>query len=379
VTGVAPIETRSGLLDALVEAAELEHSLLVQYLFAAFTIPTRGDDRRAAELAREAKRVVLAVAREEMVHLGLVSNLLAAVGGEAALRIPLAFPKPSRWFPNVDDSPETFSLEPLTARSIDRFIRFEAPDEEPGGCSSVGDLYRAIAGAIRRFDDDELFVGPPAGQEVDEWSNRFRLDAVVDTASALRCIDRIVVEGEGGPHGGASSHYARFLRVRDELLGDMLPPLAAGPNPTLRDEPGSGERTPVSHGSARGLMAVFDDAYTTTLLMLELLYRFPPALSEHRPELRDAIRRSMSGLIRPLGEVLVTLPSGVPGRNAGPAFAIDVEFRTSEDVPSALAVIEERLHETAAAARTVEARPGVGASAALLAGRVGALRGRVTR
>lgn len=38
------INTREELINALAEAAELEHGLLIQYLFAAFTFKRRTDE-----------------------------------------------------------------------------------------------------------------------------------------------------------------------------------------------------------------------------------------------------------------------------------------------------------------------------------------------
>src|SRR6266550_9073540 len=76
------IEHREALIYMLCEAAELEHGIMCQYLFAAFSLK-QGEDEglSAAEVAavRRWRGVVAHVATQEMLHLALVHNLLSAV------------------------------------------------------------------------------------------------------------------------------------------------------------------------------------------------------------------------------------------------------------------------------------------------------------
>ncbi len=77
------IDTREELVGALAVAAELDHFLLAQYLFAAYSMkkrPSEGISERQVELARRWEGVLLAVAREEVAHLAIVVNLSTAVG-----------------------------------------------------------------------------------------------------------------------------------------------------------------------------------------------------------------------------------------------------------------------------------------------------------
>ena len=77
------ITSREELVDALTEAAELEHGLLCQYVFAAVSLKQTADEGITwpqAELVRGWKRTLLEVARQEMAHLGTVCNLLTAIG-----------------------------------------------------------------------------------------------------------------------------------------------------------------------------------------------------------------------------------------------------------------------------------------------------------
>ena len=85
------IEHREALIYMLCEAAELEHGIMCQYLFAASSLKQRQDEGITAEeldAARRWRRVISHVATEEMLHLTLVQNLLAAIGAAPHLSRP---------------------------------------------------------------------------------------------------------------------------------------------------------------------------------------------------------------------------------------------------------------------------------------------------
>src|SRR5499426_2524200 len=86
------IEHREALIYMLYEAAELEHGIMCQYLFAAFSLKQREDEGLTADALQAVlrwRRVVAHVATEEMLHLALVQNLLSAIGA-APLHVPRA-------------------------------------------------------------------------------------------------------------------------------------------------------------------------------------------------------------------------------------------------------------------------------------------------
>src|SRR5512140_2050918 len=73
------IEHREALIYMLCEAAELEHGIMCQYLFAAFSLKQREDEGLSAgELAAADRwrKAISHVATDEMLHLALVHNLL---------------------------------------------------------------------------------------------------------------------------------------------------------------------------------------------------------------------------------------------------------------------------------------------------------------
>src|SRR5580765_4466255 len=77
------IEHREALIYMLYEAAELEHGIMCQYLFAAFSLKQREDEGLTAEALEAVRRwrsAVSHVATEEMLHLTLVQNVLLAIG-----------------------------------------------------------------------------------------------------------------------------------------------------------------------------------------------------------------------------------------------------------------------------------------------------------
>src|ERR1700751_2985753 len=81
--GLAPpeepfvIEHREALIYMLCEAAELEHGIMCQYLYAAFSLKQSTDEGLTAEEAGAVQRwrkTISHVATQEMLHLSLVQN-----------------------------------------------------------------------------------------------------------------------------------------------------------------------------------------------------------------------------------------------------------------------------------------------------------------
>ncbi|MBR0882995.1 rubrerythrin [Bradyrhizobium japonicum] len=93
------------LLVLLQMGASIEHALMVQYLYAAYSLR---DDVQQARYWRE---ILLLIAREEMGHLLTVQNILALLGGPINIdREDYPFHTPFQAFP--------FQLERLTHGSL---------------------------------------------------------------------------------------------------------------------------------------------------------------------------------------------------------------------------------------------------------------------
>lgn len=112
------------LIMLLQIGAELEHALMVQYLYAGYSL---GGERVAPEhqtVVREWQESILTVAREEMGHLLTVQNLLTLVGG--ALNFGRDdYPWDSPFYP------APFCLEAVTLDSLACYIYAEAPEDVP--------------------------------------------------------------------------------------------------------------------------------------------------------------------------------------------------------------------------------------------------------
>ena len=121
------ITTRADLIDALRTASELEHQLMVQYLFAVYSMKRytwEGLDAVQLERVRRWSSSITLIARQEMEHLGLALNLLSSIGGTPSFTRP-NMPQKGDYYGKAG-----IKLE-LTRGNLDtikRFQRFESPD-----------------------------------------------------------------------------------------------------------------------------------------------------------------------------------------------------------------------------------------------------------
>jgi hypothetical protein len=111
---------RDHLVMLLSFGAAAEHCLMVQYLYAAYSLKTEGEDPDRRKKIEDWRAHVLAVAREEMGHLLTVQNLLLLLGAPASLGR-----ENSVWAEQY--YPYPFSLEPLTLETLACFIYAEMP------------------------------------------------------------------------------------------------------------------------------------------------------------------------------------------------------------------------------------------------------------
>ncbi|GAA2924014.1 hypothetical protein GCM10020221_20030 [Streptomyces thioluteus] len=175
-----PITTRGQLHTVLRQAATLELAVMLQYLYAAFSVPTHGAGlayvragrwtarqlelacgRGGATLDDGIRGALLNVAREEMMHFLLVNNILMATGEP--------FHVPAIDFGTLNGQlpvPLDFALEGLGIGSVQRYIAVEQPagltpelrrpgrEAGPGtprttAWGSVSELYAAVREGLR--------------------------------------------------------------------------------------------------------------------------------------------------------------------------------------------------------------------------------------
>ncbi|WP_322778117.1 ferritin-like domain-containing protein [Frankia sp. Cas4] len=391
------IRTRAELVSALRGAVTLELAVMEQYLYAAYSVPThgagleyvrRGDwtpqQRRLAcgdggeTLDDGIRGTLITVAREEMIHFLLVDNILAAIG--EPFHVPnVNFDTINAELPIAPD----FSLERLDFGSIQRFILIEQPDglvgdvrlgdrvgrpdPRPHTYSSLSELYGDIRQGLQ--DIPGLFLVEPGRgggehhlflrESVNQRHPDYQLE-VDDLASALFAIDIITEQGEGGAltdgaaqakHCDKQSHYAAFRGVA-ALLRDAgwIPSYPVVRNPTVRE--GRTARQYVTDPEARDVMQLFNDAYFVMLQLMVQHFGAGHDTSLRRSRLMNTAIDVMTGVMRPLGELLVTMPSGLRGRTAGPSFELDAQpaFLSRPDV--AMRAVALRLDAMAARAVT---------------------------
>jgi rubrerythrin len=387
------IDTREELTYALHEAAELEHGLLIQYLFAAFSLKKHIDEGitgEQQELIRKWEKQILTVAREEMVHLGTVCNLLSAIGAAPHFTRPNFPQEATKYYPF------SFTLSRFSDESLYRFIRFELPKGEkpppppqirdsllkkidsqmltvlfnvspdPLEYEYVGELYRKVREGFDTISEETLFIGPKTGQEDEEWSERISISRIVDRQTANNAIDLIIGSGEGSPGHREGSHYDTFLKMRAELneqlqrQSEFDPSRLVVPNPRTRkfhrDAPTTRGTTFIENESAKSVAELFNECYEIVLLMLSQLYSFGGESAQQRDTLRQSSRQFMTSILRPIAEILTEMTATTTANNshngnAGPTFELYGSLQISNQQTSRWIIVKEGLDAVANEAR----------------------------
>jgi hypothetical protein len=281
------LTTREDLINTLHLAAELEHNLMCQYLFAAYTMKrstSEGLDEVQLEKTRGWGVLVTLIARQEMEHMGLVLNLLTAIGGTPYFQRP-NFPQRKERYGKLGIKSE---LTRFGKETILRFQEFEAPHPAPGPefCStrgvarediravllapqlftqrlpapalvsaakggapeeaqppeieftSVQDLYVSLAAGFvnvaEKIGEKQLFIGDmsaeiwggpntPYGEGSMDDLSQYGLDLiqVVDLKSAIEAIVEIVEQGEGILAPPDYIEHTHYC-IFTNMLGEML-------------------------------------------------------------------------------------------------------------------------------------------------------------
>jgi hypothetical protein len=141
------IEHREALIYALCQAAELEHGIMCQYLFAAFSLKqSTAEGLTDAELAAALRwrKQISHVAAQEMLHLALVHNLLSAIGAAPHLARP-NLPIPANHYP----AGVQLALLPFGEQALRHFMFLERPEgmdlADAEGLAAVGQATPVIS------------------------------------------------------------------------------------------------------------------------------------------------------------------------------------------------------------------------------------------
>ena len=367
--GLAPpeapfvIEHREALIYMLCEAAELEHGIMCQYLFAAFSIKQDAveglTDDQVATVRRWRERVSH-VAAQEMLHLALVQNLLSAIGAAPHLSRP-NFPQPASHYP----AGVNLTLLPFGEAALRHFMFLErpegmalhdapglaaygraAPAMQPGDIAphgqdfaTVGHLYRSIEAGIehlaQKYGERRLFVGPPRAQATQQHFRWPELVAVTDVASARRAIDEILEQGEGPRGDWRNAHFGQFVEILDEF--EQLREADRGFDPVRPVVPLNvrpSERDPnvplVTDPLAQRVMDLFNVCYEILLLMLQRFFAHTEETDAQLRVLANGTYALMVQAIKPLGDVdhQAARRPEYPGQTAGPASSSSTKATT---------------------------------------------------
>ena len=386
------IEHREALIYMLCQAAELEHLIMCQYLFAAFSLKQGGDeglsDDELAAVLRW-RELILHVATQEMLHLALVHNLLSAIGAAPHLARP-NLPHPAEHYP----AGVQLALLPFGEEALQHFMFLERPegmdlDDAEGlaatgraaphlaeadivprsqDFATIGHLYRSIEHGIAhladKFDEEWLFVGPPRAQATTANFHWPELVTVTDVASAQRAIDTILEQGEGPRGDWHDAHFGDFVGILDEYqrmrsanpkFDPVRPVMAANVRPNERGV----DVALITDTVTARCVDLFNVAYEVLLQILERYFAHTEETDAELATLADVTLALMFQVIEPLGELVTTRPVGpeFEGRTAGASF--ELFYESDYLMPhreAAWALLAERLDEATAFCERVRSK-----------------------
>ncbi len=365
-------------------AAEIEHALMVQYLYAAYSLADGGFSGPAvppdaSTLVKGWQRTIVGIAREEMAHFLTVQNLLRFIGGPLNLEredfpfLALLYPFP-------------LQLEPLTKTSLAKYVAAEMPaaPSQPaeliqeiverattasGGLpiNRVGVLYDELT---RIFDDQTKLVEADLRPETAEVFQASRKDwrgsdtllvrAVSSRHEAADALRVIGAQGEGNanpPPPALPSHFDRFLQIYrafPEIEGPpgsapWMPTASVPRNPNTLPLPSTDaalERGRITHPTTRLWGQLFNVRYRMLLVDLaHALHMSGPLTTKDsaltvRGRLRDWTFLEMRGQgqagLRGLAKTLTALPlketpSPADPTHAGPPFELPYTLALPDD------------------------------------------------
>jgi hypothetical protein len=371
----AELPWRDYLILLLHVAAELEQALMVQYLYSAYSLG--GDDARKEERkVHEWRDAILTVSREEMGHLLTVQNCLCLLGG------PISFERDDYpW--DTPYYPFEFCLEPLTLRSLAKYVFAEMPetftaDEKADAKVAkeaiallgikaghpVGEVYDLIIEIIsdptKILDSD--FNADTYGIQAsfDDWGRGYRpgsfpphvaptdapppyerktrviIAQMATRTEAIEALKDVAGQGESPGHRAHSkeepSHFSRFAKIFRELKRVQgtqkrwSPARQVPTNPVVAPkEVAPKGSTSITAEPSRTWAALFNVRYRMLLSYLTHTFQLRRIHLGGPDDLRAAIMAKVFGEmynIKAISGILVRLPLVSPedSRRAGPTF-----------------------------------------------------------
>lgn len=405
------IQTREQLVCVLQMASRLEHLLACQYLFAAFSLrkdlsdfpPGGSENAKRLVMARNQRWAykIMQIARQEMEHLGIVNNLLGALGEEPFFDRP-NFPVPKLYLPIH----APFVLQKFGTETLQRFLAYERPnylnvpeDWRAGGppqdCISplhcggiefhdVQQLYNEINTAFQQLPPSELFCGDTQRQISSTDAGvvsafNVTMQPVTDRDSAGTAIGEILEQGEGiGDYPlSQESHFGSFNQILQEyehaeLSAKYQAALPVVDSPLLQKHSKcSDAATIIQNPHTRQAMELFNNSYSILLVCLKQFFltfdgnsgpQMNVAGLETLSELQSQMRNNalqeiaffpfMTMVNRPLGELIARMPAQdeQDEAHAGPSFELPdgkVPPFDPETLPDQLRALAEECRQLA--------------------------------
>jgi rubrerythrin len=219
-------------------ASEVEHALMVQYLYAAFSLGGRDVPEDKREMVNGWRKEILGIAREEMGHLITVQNVLHSIGG------PLTFQREDFPF-DSQLYPFHFALEPLTRKSLAKYVVAEMPSEKflkhdkkrwreiqpiiklaaegnkKDSVNRVGMIYEKVQQLLDAVDpadflEDSLgFQSPHSAWGTND--TKIIIETANNVKTAKAALAKVAEQGEGEEISTGKpddpSHFDRFLKI----------------------------------------------------------------------------------------------------------------------------------------------------------------------
>jgi ferritin-like protein len=359
-------------------AAEIEHALLAQYLYAAYSLDTAGGSGDqipdgAVRTIAGWRTSIITIAKEEMAHLLTEQNLLRFIGG------PLAFERGE--FPvHSQLYPFPLSLRPLTKTSLATYVAAEMPaspavpdigdivaraTSAEGGVpvNRVGVLFDTLIGIFSddtRLTDADLrphSAGDQAGTA--DWppAGHLIVRIIASRKDALDALHAIADQGEGSasPQPGAPpSHFDRFLSIyrafpdtESAAVPPWQPTRSVPVNPStaaMADPDAATERNRITHPVTLRWAQLFNVRYRMLLTDLAHSLHLPAADASGNPTPHGQLAadaflqmrgQGFSGLSRIAGKLTTQPAKQAPGprdpENAGPPFELPYTLTLADD------------------------------------------------
>lgn len=259
---------------SLQSAIELEFSTLPLYLSAMFSLEVQN---------YSAYNIIRSVVMEEMVHMSIAANMLAALGGSPGIK-NMKVNYPTRGLPGGAEPDLYVGLSSFSKNQLRNFMRIEAPEFLVGEYtltekySTIGQFYKSIKTAIKKNKVEvraAVQKGGPANQVGDNIGfTKFLYDPKKDPVKMF-CdgINEILEQGEGSDSDTLvtsnkfeqeESHYAKFGEL---YYGAEYKRPRGGARISLKNEARFFTGNPIGWPDVINTLAVPADGYAKVLAL----------------------------------------------------------------------------------------------------------------